>query len=121
MLFVAEFAYPIWFIKVTAGVEILAAVVLLYHLQAGSLLLAGLVGGAVYSHIVRQQAPAAALLPGCIGALLLWLNIASGTPVWELAAMAVSAAGGVGVCMSLGALPGARAPLAWKGPRGKTH
>lgn len=115
-LFVSEFGYPLWFVKVTAVVEACAAVALISHSFAGAFLVAGLTGGAAYSHAVRQRAPIAAIAPLLFLAMLVVMMLLQTPPLDTLEAAAAAAAvpGGAVVCMAVASLKSSRPPASVK-------
>ena len=115
-LFVSEFGYPLWFVKATAAVEALAAMALISHSAAGAFLVAGLAGGAAYSHAVRQRAPAAAAVPLLFLAMLVVMLLLQTPPMdtIEWAAAAAAVPGGAVVCAAIASLQSARPPASLK-------
>ncbi len=97
-------------------VEAAAALSLLAHTGTGAFLVAGLAGGAAYSHAVRQRAPAAAAAPLIFLAMLVVMLLLATPPFTPLEWTVVLAAvpGGAAVCMAVASLHGSRSPASSK-------
>lgn len=115
LLMEVVFGYPRWFTFVTACTEVAAALALLFDTEqfiAGTLL-GGLVGGAMYSHVLRQRQPASACIPGviCVTALLaMWLR---GTSSTALLCVPLSGLVGAAICHGVASSKAAIKPASW--------